>query len=108
MEKKPLKGELRGIVAVMKEFKSEPLFPLFEAIVNSIQGIEERFGDTIHVEGEIRVEIRRKKSPQMEFPLSGAKKEDPIVSFAVIDNGIGFTQENLDSFETVASAYKID
>ena len=108
MEKKPLKGELRGIVTVMKEFKSEPMFPLFEAIVNSIQGIEERFGDTIHTDGEIRVEVRRKMDSQMEFSALGIRKEYPIVSFAVIDNGIGFTQENLDSFETVASAYKID
>ena len=108
MEKKPLKGELRGIVTVMKEFKSEPMFPLFEAIVNSIQGIEERFGDTIHTDGEIRVEVRRKTNPQMEFSALGIRKEYPIVSFAVIDNGIGFTQKNLDSFETVASAYKID
>ena len=35
-----LQSELKGIIGLLKDFKSEALLPVFEAVVNSIQAIE--------------------------------------------------------------------
>lgn len=103
-----LEGELRGIVAMMRDFKSEPLFPMFEAVVNSIQAIDERFRENASREGKIEIEIIRERQFQPEFDGWSAKKELPIVSFRIIDNGIGFNDANLKSFRTIASTYKVE
>ena len=39
MRKHNFKSELKGIVGLVKDFKSEALLPLFEAVVNSIHAI---------------------------------------------------------------------
>lgn len=103
-----LEGELGGIVAMMKDFKSEPLFPMFEAVVNSIQAIDERFDGDVNSSGKIEIEIVRKREFQQEFDGWFGKKELPIVSFRITDNGIGFNDANLRFFRTIASTYKIE
>lgn len=100
-----LKSELRGIVVLLKDFKTEALLPVFEAVINSIQSIEERFGEDMK-SGVIRVVVHR--NPQPDLPGIAPRKEPEIVSFDITDNGIGFTDRNLDSFQTVASSYKLE
>lgn len=72
--------------------------PLVEVIVNSIQAIDEKKNQ----DGRIEIEILR--SGQKEF--DDALPE--IVGFSIKDNGIGFTQENRDSFDTLYSDKKMD
>ena len=103
-----LEGELSGVVAMMKDFKSEPMFPMFEAVVNSIQAIDERFHELAHENGNITIEIIRKKEIEQTFDGWEPKKEFPIIAFRIIDNGIGFNSDNLKSFKTIASTYKIE
>ncbi|MFD6660828.1 ATP-binding protein [Micromonospora chalcea] len=91
--------------------KSHGLLPLFEAVVNSIQSI-----DAAHPEGDdsgrITVEITR--LPQLSLFESGSRGErgptpqEPILSFKVTDNGAGFHDDNMLSFETLDSEYKAD
>lgn len=69
------------------------LFPLFEAIMNSIQAIEERFGRDDISSGYIRVVIIR-------------GEEGDCIGFKVSDNGIGFNRQNLDSFVRMDSQKK--
>lgn len=69
------------------------LFPLFEAIMNSIHAIEERFGRDHLSSGHIRVAIVRSGSGD-------------CVGFTLSDNGIGFNQQNLDSFIKMDSQKK--
>lgn len=87
--------------------KSHALLPLLEAVVNSIQAIDYRFGDDIE-RGRLTVRILR--SPQDELDLSsvgpGRTALKPIVGFSVEDNGVGFTAANMSSFETLDSDYK--
>ena len=56
------------------------MFPLFEAIMNSIQSIEERFGRDALAEGVIDITIH-------------GDEQGEYVGFSVADNGIGFTKE---------------
>lgn len=45
-----LQSELKGIIGLLKDFKSEALLPVFEAVVNSIQAIEDRFGTNVKLQ----------------------------------------------------------
>lgn len=69
------------------------LFPLFEAIMNSIQAIEERFGRDQISSGNVRVTVIR-------------TEDGDCTGFTVSDNGIGFNQQNLDSFVKMDSQKK--
>lgn len=72
--------------------------PLVETIVNAIQAIE-----AISPE-EGRVDIYVTRSNQKE--LDGG--QPAVESFTVIDNGIGFNDDNRDSFDTLYSEHKIE
>ncbi|EGG94825.1 hypothetical protein IMCC1989_2269 [gamma proteobacterium IMCC1989] len=71
--------------------------PLVEVIVNAIQAIEviER------QDGLIQIVVDREGQVDLEDSVSG------VSGFTVLDNGIGFTDENRDSFDTLYSAHKI-
>lgn len=71
--------------------------PLVEIIVNAIQAIE----DKSITDGQIEIVIER--SNQLELD----KGERSVVSFLIKDNGIGFTDENRDSFDTLFSDYRL-
>ncbi len=76
------------------------LLPVFESIMNSMQGIE----DTNSNGGLIKINLIRGQSDELELE-SGAK--DPIRSVEIIDDGIGFNDKNFDSFVTTDSPYKL-
>jgi hypothetical protein len=73
------------------------LIPLFEAISNALHAVETRFGENSPEAGEIDIEILR----------SGEEEEPAIVGFLVRDNGIGLTDDNMKSFRTSDSPYKM-
>jgi len=99
-----LKGRLRNTPLPT----SHGLFCLFEAVVNSIHAIAER--STNRNFGQIKIEILR--VPQMALRLEDNKSRrgshtlEGIVGFKVIDNGIGFNDSNMESFETLDGDYK--
>ncbi len=70
------------------------LIPLFETIMNSIHAIEERFGKNNFAKGEISIEIMRDKNGEN-------------TGFIVTDNGIGFNNANLESFQKMDSQKKV-
>lgn len=69
------------------------LFPLFEAISNSIHAIEERFGRDEITSGIIRVEICQ-------------SEDDGYCGFIIEDNGIGFNEDNVRSLRRMDSQRK--
>ncbi|OJU64266.1 MAG: hypothetical protein BGO01_19295 [Armatimonadetes bacterium 55-13] len=84
----------------MKLPQSKPLQPLFEAIVNSFQSLEE-LGD---VDGKsIRIFAER-DTVLDDDPLSVTNS--PICGFVIEDNGVGFNEANIGSFLTSDSDYK--
>lgn len=84
--------DIEGIIRELNITEAEVLYPFFEAVVNSIQSIKERssFSD-----GRISVYVERDKSEQVLFEEYA---QYPIKSIKIIDNGIGFTQQNYESF----------
>jgi hypothetical protein len=97
-----LKTSLTGKVNNLPEFKGEALLPIFEAVVNAIQAIEE-YGDV--KKGKIIVRIKR--DGQNSLSVVEADKQK-IIGFEVIDNGIGFTELNYDSFLTSDTVHKME
>lgn len=91
--------DIKRAVEHIKSNNTSAYTPIIEVIVNAIQAIEDKknFND-----GEIKVILNR--SPQGEIGNSLS----PIESIIVKDNGIGFTDENRKSFDTLFSGYKIE
>ena len=87
--------------------KSHSLLPLLEAVVNGLQAIDVRFGDEMG-QGRLRVTIERSRQEEFEFEPAGPGRValKPITGFVVEDNGVGFTPDNMNSFETLDTDYK--
>lgn len=91
------KINIQGIIDNIRS-KSNVYTPVIEAIVNSIQAIEEkRIND-----GQIEVILTR------ENVLNFSDSLPSIKSITIRDNGVGFTERNRDSFDTYYSEIKKD
>ena len=90
-----MKASIAGRIRNTNLPKSKALLPLFEAVMNAFQAIEEAGG-----EGHI-IRIIAERQGNLD-----ESKPGPIEAFSVIDTGVGFTDANFDSFETVDSPYK--
>ena len=95
---------IAGKVRNTKLPKSKALWPLFETISNSIQAIEEK-GNL--KSGKIQIYIIRNGNLDA-LKCNENADNYPIISFHIHDNGIGFTDKNLESFLTAESDYKIE
>ena len=93
--------DLEGRVNNISEriISNEPYMPLYEAIINSIEAIEE----ANRKDGEIRIRVIRDNTIDNIGSIY-----TPIRSFEIIDNGIGFNDENFESFKTSDTTYKIN
>ena len=83
--------------------KSHGLLPVFEAVVNSIHSIEEK--GNLGTQGQVTLELIRSSQTSLELDTSNTRE---IIGFEIRDNGIGFDDANMDSFETLDSDHKID
>jgi hypothetical protein len=100
-----LPGRLRNTYLPAKD----GLLPLFEAVLNSIQAIEDADGLTergqvrVHViRGPVNLELEYDKKKRGPDPLG------PITGFDVYDDGVGFDANNMLAFETLDTDYKSD
>jgi len=93
-----LKSNLRGQVRQTKLPESKPLLPLFEAVINAFQAIQEARGVTAH---RITIGIER------EVGLDLGERRPPITGFTIADTGVGIDDANFDSFNTAYSEYKL-
>ena len=100
-----MRGFSINIQGRLKNFhlpKNQPLIPLFEAIVNSIHAIGERRQSGEKFTGKIIIRIIR----EAQTVMAGSGELPPIVSFKIVDNGVGFNEPNLESFMESDSTYK--
>ena len=92
--------DLVGRVDNTKLPSKHGLLPLFESVVNSIHAIE----DAERPDGLIEIAVKR--HPVLMEDLHGNTLAD-IAGFSVTDNGIGFTERNFASFDTMDSRAKV-
>jgi hypothetical protein len=96
-----METDVIGKISEKKLAYSNTLLPLFEAVVNSIQAIEE-YSST--KPGIIEIDIVR--STQQEMDFDNQDRLPDIVDFSIKDNGIGFNEQNFVSFNYAHSTYK--
>ena len=88
------KLNILGIVNNIKS-KTNVFTPIVEAVVNSIDAIDQK------QDGEVEIVVYREN--EIEFD-----HKPYIKSIEIIDNGIGFSDENRESFDTYLSTTKIE
>ncbi len=93
--------DIRGQLNSIRLSSSKVLWPLFEAVVNSIHSIE----DSNNAQsGCITITaLREEMIPDIEGNIHLGK----IHSFVIEDNGLGFNSDNYKSFNTAYSTFKI-
>jgi hypothetical protein len=91
-----MKFDILGRINNMRlpDGKTAVLYSVYEAVSNSIHAINDRFGEE-NAAGKGRISINIKLDDSGD-----------VNSIQISDNGIGFTDENLASFETSDSRFK--
>jgi len=95
--------DIKGKINEKRLAFNNTLLPLYEAIVNSIQAIEE---DSATKTGIIEIDIIRSTQKEIDFGKTDILPE--IVDFQIKDNGIGFNEKNYESFNFAHSTYKFN
>jgi hypothetical protein len=99
-----LKGRLRNTSLPI----TSGLLPVYEAIVNSMQSIDE--AGLTGSNGEIAIHILRDRGQGcLEFndvPKKGPEPLSDIIGFQIEDNGNGFNDNNIQSFKYLDTDYK--
>lgn len=94
-----MKLDLAGKIKNTRLQRSKALLPLFEAVVNSFQAIEDAGPPDSPFAIQIIVE-RDRTLPEVDG-------DGPVNSFTIIDNGVGFNQVNFDAFLTSDTQIKL-
>ena len=93
--------DLKGRINSLKLAERNSLYPLFEAIVNSIQAIQDAASSC----GKIDVFIMRENTIHFE---TNDQSLAPIENLKITDNGIGFDEKNYKSFKKAYSTHKVE
>lgn len=90
------KVDLIGQIAnlAMRLSYANTLIPLYEAVMNSLHSVQDRFGDNWREKCQIEVQVLQDLQHNTH-------------SFKILDNGIGLTEKNFDSFCTYDSRLKV-
>ncbi len=103
-----MQSNLAGRVRNTELPLSHAMMPLFEAVINSIHSIEDA---NIPAEnGQITIEIIRTvvQEELIRDKNSGQEASAPIENIIISDNGVGFNDDNYQSFLQLDSDYKKD
>lgn len=93
-----MKFNFKNRVRNFKLATSDAFVPLYEAITNSIQALDER---GLKEDGYINIRIERDSYRITDYTPG-------IFAIEITDNGIGFIERNYDSFCTSDSDYKVE
>jgi len=94
--------DIRGQLNNIRLAESKALWPLFEAVVNSIQAIEDspnRNNGKIYISAQREISYNGTLDSNKEFL-------ERFESFSITDNGIGLDEQNYKSFNTAYSTLK--
>jgi hypothetical protein len=96
--------DVLGCVRGINVHASNAFLPVFEAVVNSIHATEDRFGKKVGRLGKVDVHVHRVQ--QESLPGVGRPPVLAVTGFTITDNGTGFSDANLTSFETAHTTAK--
>lgn len=83
--------------------------PVYEAVVNSIEAIEDRSQIEQNPLSHYSIELEINREAQLDLgPRPGPRPEADIIGFRVTDNGLGFNDKNWESFKTLDSLHKAE
>ncbi len=90
-----MKFDIVGRIQNMRlpDGKTAILYSIYEAVSNSLHSIEDRFGSDAAKKGWIHISI-------------GTDEYGDVDNIRISDNGIGFNEDNLNSFDTSDSRHK--
>ena len=94
--------DIRGQLNNIRLAESKALWPLFEAVVNSIQAIEDspnKNNGRIHISAQREISYNEKLDANKDIL-------EKFESFSVTDNGVGLDEQNYKSFNTAYSTLK--
>lgn len=94
--------DIRGQLNSMRLAESRALWPLFEAVVNSIQAIEDSPN-----KGCGQIDIFARREPNIQTEIDSKDTLERFESFTITDNGIGMDSINYQSFNTAYSTLKL-
>lgn len=94
--------DIKGQLNNMRLSESKALWPLFEAVVNAIQAIEDSPNSK---NGKITIFAQREMTEQEN--MSPQETLERFESFSITDNGIGMNAVNYKSFNTAYSTLKL-
>jgi hypothetical protein len=97
-----IQTNLKNLVKSFKLTERQYIFPLYEVIVNSIQAIHEKNS------GNGKIDVYIKRTPLKQLEIDGKEAISPIISYEVVDNGIGFNEKNRESFSQAYTDYKAE
>lgn len=98
----PMKIDIAGRIRNTKLAVSHYLQPLFEAITNSFDAIEDK--DNVN-QGLVRINIHRRKQKGID---NEDLSKEPVIAFEIVDNGIGFNDNNFRSFLIADTTLKLN
>lgn len=93
--------DLRGRLRNFNLPATRSLFPVFEAVINALHAIEAGGRKT----GVVTIEVIRGAAQTM-LPLGHEATGPALSGFRIVDDGIGFTDDNYNSFCTSDSMFK--
>ena len=91
--------KIKNLIDSIDLNKSEAMLPIYESIVNSIISLNK----TDNIDKSVEVFIEREN--MVDEPDLFGKQLPPIKTVTIVDNGVGFTSENYDSFNSPFSQY---
>lgn len=94
--------DIKGQLNSMRLAESKALWPLFEAVVNSIQAIEDSPN-----RGSGKIIIHAYRKPSGQTTLDKKEPLERFEAFSVTDNGLGLNKANYESFNTAYSTLKM-
>ena len=88
---------------------SKGLMPVYEAVINSIEAIEERSQAEGKALSDYSIMLDIDRAAQLDLePRRGPRAEGDIEGFRITDDGVGFNDRNLESFKTLDSLNKVE
>ena len=104
-----MRSELSGRLRNTNLPNYKGLLPVYEAVINSIEAIEERNQTEQKKLSDYSIKLEINRIEQLNIdPQSNSQAEGEIQEFKITDDGIGFTNKNWESFRTLDSLYKVN